>query len=187
MSNHIQFLHSDTDNTSSNLINKHILIDTNFIIDAHRHKDIFKELLSMFDKYQCTLVSINAVLYEFTKGRDNQGDYEKLVQFYSSIIKSNLPIDHRIYENISSLSQVLRKRAQQLSYTDILLLSTLMRYVNSDMYLLSRDRSDIPTYLFPIKQVIALDTGQGNCFYSLYTFDKDVYAETLEKLLLFPA
>ena len=45
-----------------------------------------------------------------------------------------------------------------------------MKY-SGNMYLLSKDKSDIPLFLFPIKANIPIDTGETNYFYSIYSFD----------------
>ncbi|PIQ72989.1 hypothetical protein COY13_03025 [Candidatus Roizmanbacteria bacterium CG_4_10_14_0_2_um_filter_36_35] len=93
-----------------------------------------------------------------------------MINYYQKIIDYELPFDRKVEENTKTLTKVLLKRSAQISYTDILLLATLMKY-SGNMYLLSKDKSDIPLFLFPIKANIPIDTGETNYFYSIYSFD----------------
>jgi rRNA-processing protein FCF1 len=172
----------DSKQLLSALLQKHILIDTNFLIDANRNKQIFSELIESFKNNGCPLVTINGVYHEFIKGRKSLNDYKLIFDYYQKIIDYEIPFDSSIKENANTLIKVLLKRSSQISYTDILLLATLMKY-NKNMYLLSKDRSDIPLFIFPIKATIPLDTGETNCFYSLYSFNQTNYEKELERLL----
>jgi len=51
------------------------------------------------------------------------------------------------------------------------------------MYLLSKDKSDIPIFLFPVKATIPIDSGETNYFYSIYSFNEINYQKQLEKLV----
>lgn len=181
--NQVQILHSDTDNDLSFLENKHLLVDTNFLIDAVNLSGFFEDLIQEIKKVDCFIVGIHAVLFEFTKGNKSIQNYKKLVEFYDQVIDSNISIILPIMQNVSNISKVLKKRGGQLSYVDALLLATLMQYSESGMYLISRDRSDIPTSLFPIKSVITVDSDQNNCFYSIYSFDRQNYVKCLKELI----
>ena len=57
-----------------------------------------------------------------------------------------------------------------------------MKY-QSSMYLLSKDKSDIPIFLFPVKATIPIDSGETNYFYSIYSFNEINYQKQLEKLV----
>ena len=66
--NAIQILLSNQYKKLSDLPNKFLLIDTNFLIDAVKYPIQFKELLEIFKDSGFTLVSIQATLIEFAKG-----------------------------------------------------------------------------------------------------------------------
>lgn len=152
------------------------------MIDANRNKNIFSNLIESLKNNNCTLVTINGVYHEFIKGRKSLEDYKLMFDYYRKIIDYELPFDLSIKENANTLIKVLLKRSSQISYTDILLLATLMKY-NQNMYLLSKDKSDIPLFLFPVRATIPFDTGETNCFYSIYFFDQKNYEKELERLL----
>lgn len=166
----------------SSLKRKHILVDTNFLIDASKNQECFSFIINSLKKNECALVTIDGVYHEFICGRKSLEDYKKMINFYERIIDSEIPFEKSIKENANTLTKVLLKRSAQISYTDILLLATLMKY-HSNMYLLSKDKSDIPVFLFPIKAIIPIDSGETNYFYSIYSFDQTNYEKKLEQLL----
>jgi len=166
----------------SALRQKHILIDTNFLIDVNRNKNIFSNLIESLKNNNCTLVTINGVYHEFIKGRKSLEDYITMFDYYQKIIDYELPFDPSVKENADTLIKVLLKRSSQISYTDILLLATLMKY-HQNMYLLSKDKSDIPLFLFPVIATIPINSGETNYFYSIYSFNQINYEKELEKIL----
>ncbi len=166
----------------SSLKKVHLLIDTNFLIDSIKNRDLYKQIFDEFKKNECTLVSIDAVFYEFTRGTRSLEEYKKKVDFYSILIHSTLPTNKLTNENVSNLNKVLLKRAEHLSYIDALLLGTLMLY-DSEIYLLTKDRSDISTDLFPIKLSFIIENDDSNRFFSIYDFDKKNYLTKLEKFV----
>jgi len=166
----------------SSLKRKHILVDTNFLIDAIRNQECFSFIINSLKQNECALVAMDGVYHEFICGRKSLEDYKKMINFYERIIDSEIPFEKSIKENANTLTKVLLKRSAQISYTDILLLATLMKY-HSNMYLLSKDKSDIPVFLFPIKAIIPIDSGETNYFYSIYSFDQVSYEKELEQLL----
>ena len=139
-------------------------------------------MIESLKKNSCTLVTINGVYHEFIKGRKSIEDYKSMFSYYQEIIDYEIPFDSSVRENANTLIKVLLKRSSQISYTDILLLATLMKY-NQNMYLLSKDKSDIPLFLFPVKATIPIDSGETNYFYSIYSLDQINYEKELEKIL----
>ncbi len=116
------------------------------------------------------------------RGRGNIENHKSTANFYQKVIDGEIPFDKSIKDNSNILTKILLKRSAQISYVDILLLATLMKY-HSSMYLLSKDKSDIPVYLFPIEATIPIDSGETNYFYSIYSFSSKNYEKQLEYLL----
>lgn len=183
MKNQVQFLHSNYQGCLDILKNQHLLIDTNFLIDAINYPKAFNNVILELQSIDSAFVSNKAVQYEFVKGSRSLEEYKKFTEFYDNIIQFSLKIDLNIEENVFNLSKILLKRARYLSYVDITLLSTLMKYCESGLYLLSKDRSDIVTSLFSVKVNLIIDTGDNNCFYSIYSFDKKQYSSKLNALI----
>ncbi len=174
----IQILLSDSDKKLSDLPKKHLLIDTNFLIDAVRYVPQFKTLLQQLETYGFTLISIEATLVEFAKGSKSIEDYSKKIEHYEKIIQTVLPLDPKIHENVSNIIRVLLKKGGQLSYVDCLLLGTTMKYKES-VYFLTKDRSDIPISVFNPVASIMVETQDNNCTFYLYEYSEKNYEELL--------
>lgn len=180
--NEIQVLLSNPYKDLGSLPKKHILIDTNFLIDAVKYPLQFKELLQIFKRCSFTLVSLQATLIEFVKGSKSVEDYAKKVEYYKSIINTVLPLEPQIHENVDNITRVLLKKGGQLSYVDCLLLGTTMRY-KSSMYFLTRDRSDIPISIFNVVANIMIETQDNNCTFCIYEYQEKQYEDLLIKRL----
>ena len=183
MKDTVQILFIQPDSNFSLLKNYLVLIDTSFLIDAYNFKQAFSTVLSGLKKSGCSLMAIDAVFYEFIQGRKSLVEYNRRLTFYDAAIEATLPIDAHIVESVIKLSKALLTRGSHISYTDCLQLATLIRFEDPHVVLLSKDRSDIPTTLFPIKMTINVDTGQNNCAFSVYGFDRRRYADRLQEVL----
>lgn len=179
----IQILLSNSTLDLSVLKNKFLLVDTSFLIDAFNYKENYKQLFELFNKFEINLISIDAVFYEFTKGTKSIIDYKKKVSYFNDFIHQIIPLDFSINDGVKNLSKALLKRSKDLSFVDSLLLSTLMKYSKSGMFLLSKDRSDISVELFPIVLNIAVETLDNNCMFSVYSYNEDSYFSKLQELL----
>jgi len=176
--NAIQILLSSPIKELASLPKKHLLVDTNFLIDAFRFPLQFKELIENLRLNGFIFVSIEATLVEFAKGSKSVVDYSKKVAYYSSIIESTLPLDKQIHNNVSNIIKILLKKGGQLNYVDCLLLGTTMKYQNS-LYLFTKDRSDVPISLFNTMATIMIETEDNNCAFSIYEFNEEIYMDML--------
>ena len=163
------------------LTDSFLLIDSNFIIDAYRFTEEFNTLINKISDVNCTLFSIDAIKYEFTKGSKSIVEHQKKLKYYSSIIKATLLVDKNIHNNQQIILNTLLSRSKDLSYPDSLLLGTLMKYDNNKTFLLTRDRTDIPIDIFPIKASIALYAEGKNIFYSIYSFNKQLFEDNMKR------
>lgn len=175
--NAINVLLSSSGVSLKDLSKKHLLIDTNFLIDAFRFPNQFKALIESL-KNDFTLVSIEATLVEFTKGSKSIVDFSKKVNYYSKIIQSILPLDPKIHNNVSSIIKILLKKGGQLNYVDCLLLGTTMKYKES-LYLFTKDTSDVPISLFNTVATVIVETEDNNCAFSIYEFNENAYKKLL--------
>lgn len=180
--NTIQTLVSNPSNNLATLPKKHLLIDTNFLIDAFKYPTQFNELSTIFKAYEFTLVGIQATLIEFVKGSKSLEDHAKKVKYYKSIINSILPLEPQIHTNVDNITRVILKKGGQLSYVDCLLLGTTMKYKDS-LYFLTKDRSDIPISLFPVVATIMIETPDNNCTFCLYEYNEKEYENLLKQRL----
>lgn len=173
---------SDSDKKLSNLPKKHLLIDTNFLIDAFRFPSQFNDLLEELKDSGFTLVSIEATLVEFAKGSQSIEAYSKKAEYYNSLIEMVLPLDSKLHENVSDITRACLKKGGQLSYTDYLLLAATMKY-KDNIYFLTKDKSDVPISIFNPVASIMIETNENNCHFSLYEYNEKAYQELLTSLV----
>lgn len=178
----LQLLLSNHNTTLSSLPKKHLLVDTNFLIDTAKYTSAFKELLELLQSCNFTLVSIEATLIEFAKGSKSIEDYTKKVSFYKGIIDTVLPLDKTVHENVSNITRVLLKKGNQMDYVDCLLLGTTMKYKES-LYFLTKDRSDVPVSIFNAIASIIIETQDNNCTFYIYEYNEEAYKESLIQLV----
>jgi predicted nucleic acid-binding protein len=178
--NNIQILLSNPHKELKDLPKKHLLIDTNFLIDSVKYSTQFKELLELLSDIGFTLVSIEATLVEFAKGSKSLEDYSKKVEYYKTIINRVLPLEPSIHDNVSNITRVLLKKGGQLSYVDCLLLGTTMKYKTS-LYFLTKDRSDVPISIFNPVATIMIETQDNNCTFYIYEYNEKPYGDLLIK------
>jgi hypothetical protein len=76
MSN-VQILKNQSHVDINELSHQYVFIDTNFLIDAFLYGSQFNEILTIIRRSDCTLLSIDAVLFEFTKGSKSLIDNRK--------------------------------------------------------------------------------------------------------------
>lgn len=174
----------DLSKSTSILKNKFLLIDTSFLIDSIKYLSAFDNFLELVQQSNCSLFTIDAVLYEFTQGRPAK-EYKDRIDYIDHFLEAIIPLPPQASTEVSDLSKAMFHKNAHISYTDMLLLVTLMKY-SHNTYLLTKDRTDIPISLFPIVMSFAVevsgkDLGTQNCFYSVYSFDREVHKDKLQQ------
>lgn len=182
MNTKIQILSPISAGTAGLPTDSHILIDTSFLIDAYKYEKVFDEIIKPLRKSKRQLITIDAVLYEFVCGSKSIQEYNRRLNYFNAVIDATLPVDPFVISHCLGISRLLLSRGSHLSYVDGLLLASLVRYTHEKTYLLSKDRGDIPTTIFPIALTLNIETGQNNHAFSVYDFDKKYYTEGLKRL-----
>lgn len=126
---------------------KHLLLDTNFFIDASNHKGSFKNLVKTFLENDATLVSIEPVLTEFLKGSPSEDKYKIKAEYFEEIVSSFLPITKDVFDNARELTRMYKEEGKGVSIVDLLLGATLMKY-QRNLCLITKDIKDFPTNIF---------------------------------------
>ncbi|MGI8420609.1 MAG: type II toxin-antitoxin system VapC family toxin [Candidatus Levyibacteriota bacterium] len=121
-------------------------------------------------------------MIEFAKGSRSIEEHSKKIAFYKSIIQTILPLDSKIHDNVSNITRALLKKGGQLNYVDCLLLGTAMKY-GSSVYLLTKDRSDVPISIFNAVASIIVETQDNNCTFYLYEYNEEAYKKLLTNLV----
>lgn len=126
---------------------KHLLLDTNFFIDASNHKKQFERLVKAFLENDATLVSIEPVQTEFLKGSPSENKYKIKVEYFEEIISNFIPITKDIFDNVRELTKMYKEEGKGVSIVDLLLGATLIKY-QKNLCLITKDIKDFPTNIF---------------------------------------
>lgn len=167
--------------------NKHILIDTCFLIDSLRSvkekECIFDNLISVLKKNNNILVSVFAVQLEFYKGVEIIADYTDKKNYYDSIIDYTLPTTPEDIKNAIKMTLLYRMQGKSVSSTDFLLAATLKKYKNN-IFLLTNDHGDFPMKIFDRYSAIPLAKEFGNVItYGLFQYSEDKVLKIKNNLL----
>lgn len=125
---------------------KFLLLDTGVFIDAFSHPSEFAIFFNQLKENNTTLVTIDTVLFEFLKGSPNEAKFNEKKKYLENIVETFLPI--RDYQpQVEELIKDYKIESKDLSINDLYLGATLIKY-KENIYLLTKDLSDFPTYIF---------------------------------------
>jgi len=161
---------------------KSLLIDTNFLIDALRHSDEFRSLIDVLKNKEVKLSTSEFVLLEFFKGIDTKQHFvfkKNLYEKLSVIIHSS---NEEFFANTSDMLFVYRKQGMSLDATD-LYLSGMLKKLQKESLLLTRNHSDFPTTLFDRVGVINVELETTILSYSLLKFSREKYSLAVDNFL----
>lgn len=163
---------------------KHLLVDTNFLIDVYKNPTVFEEILSFFLEEKIVLATIFPVVAEFLRGISILKDYRKKKEYLDSIIQITLPIGPKIQEDIlRGIIPAYREKGGLLSITDFLLAGVLMYYKNSPLILLTRNHRDFPTTIFDRIDVLPVEYEYEIQTFGFYRFSDSKFKKVLEDLI----
>jgi len=144
-------------NFFTSLESKHLLLDTSVFIDASRYKPTFQDFFLKCKKNNVTLVTIDPVKIEFTRGSENKTKLEVKKQFINSIVGFTLPIAQSIFnKTIPELIQSYQEIGKSISLTDLILAATTVNH-SHDLYLLTKNPKDFPRSVFNLNTHMVID------------------------------
>lgn len=126
---------------------RHLLLDTNFFIDASNHKSSFKSLVKTFLENDATLVTIEPVQAEFLKGSPSEDKYKIKAEYFGEIVSNFLPVTKDVFDNARELTRMYKEEGKGVSIVDLLLGVTLIKY-QKNLCLITKDIKDFPTNIF---------------------------------------
>lgn len=161
----------------------YLLIDTCTLIDAN-NVSLVRDFLEECVAESCTLLSIDPVFLELSKGADTLQHRREKKALYDTFAQETLPMTAEIFENAQKLSVVYQKQGKDLSITDFLLGATLMKYQTSSTFLMTSNVSDFPTDIFDLMEILTLQkTRNAFVSFGFYKFSDQKYQEKLVNLL----
>ncbi|MGC1176536.1 MAG: hypothetical protein WA843_00535 [Candidatus Saccharimonadales bacterium] len=128
------------------LRSKHVLLDTNFLIDASIFKEEAAELIVQLRDLSCDLVTTKAVVVETLGGTTDETALRKKTTYLESVFGQQL--DHivslPIERDLPTPNDLLAfsRQCNKFSNTDFELFLTLKKYKPSDILLITRNHKD---------------------------------------------
>lgn len=154
------------------LSRKHILLDTNVIIDAYQSPIAFQELFQHFEQAPCALTISWQVRFELFRKAYDQNYRDRLQEFIDSLGIFILPsgMEKDFYPDALAIANVYAKKSIKApSFVDCMIAAHIKRHA-SDLFLLTRNHSDFPLFLFDRKATWAIDNDKDVIALGLYEF-----------------
>lgn len=151
----------------SSLKYKHLLLDTNVFIDASKHPADFADFFNTLKDSDITVVTIDCVKIEFLRGASGDSEYKEKENYFNDITKIILPTDAAIIRNSYELVKKYKQQGGTIAFTDFYLGANLMKY-KSNMYLLSKNTTELPLTIFDLKHIINYPLNKGIFTYGVY-------------------
>lgn len=122
----MKILHDST--LVSSLKNSDLFLDTNVFIGALFPKSPVAKLLKDLSLNGCTFLSIQSVLFEFTRGGGTIENFGKRLKFITEDLKTAIYPIERNLDKLEDLIVVLQRIKSDASYTDFLLTACLYKF-----------------------------------------------------------
>ena len=152
------------------LRNSTILLDTNFLISAYAHKEVYADFLTRLKNVGAVFVAPNFVKYEFIRSKTFDVVRRKEEYFYS-IIENVLPYGEDIDKLIVPTIEEYKDKMEGLKLVDLIIATYLKKY--KGLYLLTNDHSDFPVTVF-IRKYIFNVSDFGERLYAIYSYKPEV-------------
>jgi len=159
-------------NLFSLLKNKHILLDTNILIDSLIKPSVFESFFQELRDNNVTITSIHPVAVEFLQGAANKERLEEKQEILNQIIEAYLPLTKDIIDNVYKLIELYGADGKGMEMTDFLLGGTLMQYPNK-LFLFTKNTSDFPMNIFNFISVINFPNHKSIQTYGIYMYSAD--------------
>lgn len=148
------------------LRNSTILLDTNFLINAFAHREVYADFLTKLKSIGVVFVAPNFVKYEFIRSKTFDVVRRKEEYFYS-IIENVLPYGEDIDKLIVPTIEEYKDKMEGLPLTDLIIATYLKKY--RGLFLLTNDHADFPVTVFSRDYVFNI-SDFGEKLYAIYTY-----------------
>lgn len=153
------------------LKNSYLLLDTNVFIDAFHNPSEFGEFFNELKDNGVTLVTIDTVLIEFTKGSSEPKKLEEKKEYLEKLIDAVLPVDKIVVNHTIELLKRYKIEAKDISIADLLLGGMIVKY-SGKMFLMTKDIKDFPTNIYSLETHLNIVRRKSIHNYGIYRFLK---------------
>ena len=137
------------------LRNKHVLLDTNILIDSSKFPDEFGSFFDLLNEKSVISVIDQTIKFEFLRGAQNNAEYKKLEDFLDLLFGQNrLELEPNratfdVARKIASLSY--RTGNKSIKLGDSLIAAQVEKYSRNgsgNLFLATQNHKDFPPFLF---------------------------------------
>ena len=153
----------------SKIKNKHLLLDTNVFIDTSLHEEKFGKFLNELKNNGVTLLTLEVVMIEFTKGAPTKEKFNTKKTTVEKIVDTYLPLTKEILENSSKLAKLYGEEGKGTNIVDFLLGGALVQYEDK-LLLMTKDIKDFPAKIFKLETHFLLQHNRAIQNYGIYTY-----------------
>ena len=163
------------------LLNKHLLLDTCFLIKFYENASFFKGLFSIFEHLSCTPAIHKLIEMEFTRGSKTSQFYQAKKQHLDIFDDFRLPITKEIIGDSIMISMIYANKGYlntQISIVDCINAGILKKYTNN-LFLITLDNQDYPLIMFDRLKIIPIDADKNIFTCGIYQFNHNKFNQCL--------
>ena len=171
------------ENISPVIHHKHLLLDTNFLIEAYQHPEAYSDLRTLFSDQDSALTTIDLVVAEFMVGVRSIQEFRTKRDFVDDMIDVVLPLTKEISDNlIEKIVPLYGDNKSRSIITDLYLAAFCMKF-EKGILLITRNYNDFMPSLFKLLGTIPIQTPQRYDIYGVYCFSAERASNTLDKFI----
>lgn len=160
------------------LKNKHILLDTNILINAAKYKEHFKSFFEELADNEVQSVIDYGIKFEFLRSSNTQERREDKKRYLDLILgkdRMELFVDSGMIDSAIELANIYSRKIKgankQFSFTDCVIAAQMKKYQKS-LYLATLDNDDFPLCIFDRVEIYTIDTNDKILNIGIYLFNK---------------
>ncbi len=169
------------------LRNKHLLLDTNVLISAGKHVELWDDLFKfLLREFEVEFLIDWSVKFEFLRSSRTREDSLKkgeLLDLFVGEDRYELNIDASVIEDAIKLSNLYARKnphlTKQVSFTDCLLAAQAKKFCSqkgeNQLFILSMDLFDFPLCVFDRIKVFTMDADSEVLNIGLFSFNQEKY------------
>lgn len=160
-----------TEDFLSIIRDKHILIDTNVLIDASIRPTEMLRFINKIKSEGATVCSTTFIEGEFLRGSQNSTKYDDKKTLINTLVDVRLPISPNTLKNFEKLIKMYGEFGKGVELVDFTLGALLMDYPEK-LFLFTKNTTDFHTDVFDLVSVVSFPNKKSLATFGIYTFSE---------------
>jgi predicted nucleic acid-binding protein len=159
--------------------NQHIIVDSNFWIQAYNYPEEFQEVFLMLSAVHCEIITLPSIEFEVLRSSKDENDYVEFSKFLENYSSTSNGIFHNQiktkHQEISSraldIARLYKKHHHySASFIDCYIVSVISFFKNSHrVYILTENHTDFSSLLLDLLYIYPVATITKNKAYKIHT------------------